>query len=163
MPWCGSPASLQQNSTDIARDFLRALLNVDLARLWSASHVLVQDKHFYPMAGILTLWRPSFVGYLETLQADWDVMEGVLGAHPTPLLEHAGQHETSKDPHGRRAGLNALLEREPKWRAALSCLLLYDFKCFGYPLPDGAGDCEYFALKYLMNRRALPEDQRLRS
>jgi hypothetical protein len=67
---CGECPEKRQNSTDLARDFIRALLDVDVDRLKSAHHVLVAPAHFYSMAGLLTKWRPNFVGHLESFSAD---------------------------------------------------------------------------------------------
>ena len=124
-------AAQPQNTTDLARDFVVALLDADRERVLSPRHALVHPDHMYPQAGLLRVWHPEFVGHLETLQQDWDHVAAWLDMPRAASLDaKLGRHETSSDPLGRRAALSRLFRAEPKWRDAILHLLRIDFDCW---------------------------------
>lgn len=125
----------------LARSFVQALLDAQLPMLLDGCSPsgagrpsLLQARHFYAMSGVLSSWRLDFVGRLESMRTDWDAVRQHLpssrpfGAFDTQL----GQHAASRDPHGHRAELEALLRDDERLLAGVCTLLFPDYACFGF-------------------------------
>ena len=106
---------------------------------------VTQHDHYYRLAFALSKWRPAFIGHLETFEQDWARMvEGPLLGLPAgavPLVAGEG-HPTqgSGDPLHMKQMLRQLLQGEPSYLRAVCWLLILDYHCLGYALPEGCQD-----------------------
>ena len=137
-------SALRDNSTEAARDALIEIFDGlavgEIKRrraFWRSA-----TKHYSAQSGIFCLYRPRYVGHLETFEEDWDGMRGwngfpddfpprytkIVSVYPDNTF--VSRHASSTDPLGKGAGLLALVAAEPHWKDAVITLLRTDYDCF---------------------------------
>jgi len=98
---------------------------------------IFEREHYYPMAGVLHLWPDvSFIGRLEHFDRDWRRVNTLYDTAMTTYDKAVGAHMSSNDPNLIKKHTLQLLEEYPAYKRALCHLLLVDFVCFEYALPE---------------------------
>ena len=105
----------------------------------SIKHVKPQVSWFSPIGeGILVGRLENFYNHIENIAYRFGV-PALLGILTNTSKEEEGHHKSSDDPHGAGAALSNVLAKETDVKRALCWLLLPDFICFNYPLPEECG------------------------
>lgn len=124
--------------------------------------LLREREHFFPMTYALLKWRPAFVGHLETFEEDWALLQDFAGitnrsssgggggsgsagmkdaASVTGIpLERPLGHPTQHDILGMKSALQSLFATDGRYLRAVCWLLLVDFHCLKYTLPQPCAD-----------------------
>lgn len=99
--------------------------------------------HVYPQA---TIFREKYgkhlIGRMESFQEDWREIQDAFGID-VPIRKEYGERESSKDAAQVGASWAKLLSNRPQYLRALCWLLLPDFLCFNYQLPEQCEDILY--------------------
>ena len=95
----------------------------------------VAFAHVLPQSSAVTRMRPDFVGRLESVEADWEMMQKVCNITIGELNQGKGQHATSKDPEGSARAMRELIETNTYVQLVLCLLYRNDFVAFGYSFP----------------------------
>ena len=120
----------------LAHEFVQALLDANEQLLMSARHIGWGPDHVTLMAPNLAIFgcRLQFVGRIEHMKRDWNRLAAWTNGSVPPYSEldqTSGRHVTSKDPHGDKQAMHALLSQNQSLREAVQILLAPDYDCFG--------------------------------
>lgn len=95
---------------------------------------LAQSNHFSVQSYSLLKWKPMVIGYLENFDADWIRINKALGVNISYFPR--SEHPTSNDPMNLKHSLLAVLNKQPRYMRAVCRLLMVDYICLQYQLPD---------------------------
>ena len=121
----------EENTTVLAKAMIIDLLDLTLLNNFHFLHVALMSANLFS-----TPQRPSFIGALETIEADWTRMceknpcPANLQNYARDFDRNAGQHpESSADKWNHGKGLKRAFEQEPKLERAVRKMLVLDEHC----------------------------------
>lgn len=136
------------NSSKIQRLFAQRSANVQevktiLEAIFNFDKDVIDKKllhysHYSVQSGIIKKWNIRFVGRIENFAADWDHLNAFLGMNISRLQD--SNHITSSDPLNLRQSLMQLFDSDPRYLRAVCRIVIIDFICLGYTLPDACAD-----------------------
>lgn len=101
-------------------------------------HILKQWKHFYPQFFAIRKWQPKFIGYLDEFDDDWARMQSKLKVNIKYTSDMS--HITQGDVFGLKKNLKQLFRDNAKYMRAMCHLLIRDYICLGFDLPEVCRD-----------------------
>ena len=101
--------------------------------------------HFFPMSNRLREFLPDYVGRLETMAADWKLLQPLLGIDIPDPSASTRNHASSQDPFSLVRSVKQVLKEDPRYLRSLCALLWRDFVCFSLPFP---AECQDMAPQY---------------
>ena len=96
--------------------------------------------HFFPMSNRLREFLPDYVGRLETMAADWKLLQPLLGIDIPDPSASTRNHASSQDPFSLVRSVKQVLKEDPRYLRSLCALLWRDFVCFSLPFPAECQD-----------------------
>jgi hypothetical protein len=104
------------------------------------NHHLDGMIHMALQSPSLLSWRPSFIGHLESFDNDWIALSQFIGfPYVIPFLGK-NQHPTSMDPFKAKSSIDIVLKTKPQFLRMLCRLLIVDYLCLPYKLPEACSD-----------------------
>ncbi len=135
--WALSESLRHSVDTTKARWLLDAVISGDIDVI---SKNLEHIEHFFPMSNRLREFLPDYVGRLETMAADWSLLQPLLGIDIPDPSASTRSHASSQDPFSLVRSVNQVLTEDPRYLRALCALLWRDFVCFSLPFPAKCQD-----------------------
>jgi hypothetical protein len=108
----------------------------------SMDNFFLHRKHFAAQANTLLNFKPHFVGRVENSSTDWVKAMQFLGYPGQPLPNEDRHPLTHSDFLSVKMNLRKLFISHPKYLRALCWMLLADYKCLEYELPQVCADIQ---------------------
>mmetsp|Transcript_21554 Transcript_21554/g.31332 ORF Transcript_21554/g.31332 Transcript_21554/m.31332 type:complete len:334 (+) Transcript_21554:74-1075(+) len=105
-------------------------------------------EHFVSMSYMFTLWKQSYIGFVDSFEVDWTEMQKALEL--SIRYDNVHRHTTSIDPFKIKPAFSDLFESRPEYMRAICRLLAVDFVCLQVQMPrQCTGILDYTSWKYI--------------
>lgn len=127
----------------IAAYIIKSLVQFDFHSL---DRLLAARKHMATQIYTVLNFEPQFIGRVDDMSTDWEKAMQFLG-YPGQLLPNENRHPlTHSDFLSVKMSFMKLFNTHPKYLRAMCWMLLADYKCLDYELPQGCADMQILQL-----------------